>query len=158
MSNPLATYLNDHLAGSNVALDLAERASREHAGTPLGAFLSQLAGDIREDRKALELVMAAAGADREEPKLKLSWLQSQLSRLKLDDRLLRRSNPSTLLQLETLELGITGKELLWRALSALNDPPQPAGTDYAELIMRARTQRDAVETQREAIASTELGR
>ena len=37
-SEQLGTYLNDHLAGSVVAVDLLEHLEKAHAGTPLQKF------------------------------------------------------------------------------------------------------------------------
>jgi hypothetical protein len=155
MGSPLATYLNDHLAGSAVMLEIAQRLARRHAGTELGTFLNELVGEVREDRRALEDVMAQAGVGREQPKQALAWVTEKIARLKLDDRLLRRSTPTTLLDLETLELGITGKELLWRVLAALPAAPT-AGHSLDELIARAERQRAGVETHRATLGAAEL--
>jgi hypothetical protein len=55
--------------------------------------------------------------------------------------------------LEGLALGITGKQLLWRALQSASDTtPQLRGLDYARLEQRAREQRDRVEEKRLAAA------
>lgn len=62
----LSVYLNDHLMGSTAVIEVVRRASREHAGTELGAFLSRLAREIAEDRQALRRLMAAVGALRDQ--------------------------------------------------------------------------------------------
>ena len=53
----LATYLNDHLAGSVVALELLENLEEIHANAPLAAFFSKLRADIEADRQELETLM-----------------------------------------------------------------------------------------------------
>jgi hypothetical protein len=53
----IATYLNDHLAGSVVALELLEQMEAEHAGTPLEHFLAELRADIAADGQELESLM-----------------------------------------------------------------------------------------------------
>jgi hypothetical protein len=108
----LAIYLNDHLAGSVGAIEMARRAAREHAGTELGAFFSRLAGEIEADHQALRRVMAAAGARPQHAKLALAWLGEKAGRLKLNGRVLRRSPLSPFVELEALEVGIYGKQLL----------------------------------------------
>ena len=54
----LATYLNDHLAGSVVALELLEHLGKAHPGTPTERFATELRADIAADRKELEDLMA----------------------------------------------------------------------------------------------------
>jgi hypothetical protein len=155
MGTALATYLNDHLAGATAAVDLVERTAREQSGRPLGAFLSKLAGEIRADKQALEDVMAAAGVEKDQPKLVLASLMEKVGRLRIDDRVLGRATPSPLLELESLVLGITGKALLWRALATLPDPPT-GGHSLEQLEERAERQRAEVEEHRLAIAGSAL--
>ncbi len=55
--------------------------------------------------------------------------------------------------LEGLALGITGKQLLWRALAASTESvPALRGLDYTTLEKRAAAQRDSVEGKRLAAA------
>ena len=42
----IATYLNDHLAGSVAALELLEHLEAAHAGTPLERFVAELRVDV----------------------------------------------------------------------------------------------------------------
>jgi hypothetical protein len=143
----LTTYLNDHLAGSMGAIELVRRAAREHEGTELGAFLSRLAREIEEDRQALRRVMAAAGAGTQHEKLVLAWVAEKVGRLKLNERLLHRSPLSPFIELETLEVGIYGKQLLWQALRE-HRPPGSEAVDPDELIARAERQRAEIEEHR----------
>ena len=64
MSDLLAIYLNDHLAGSTVGVELARRARGSNDGTELGEFLATLAAEIEEDRDTLGEVMGSVGAGR----------------------------------------------------------------------------------------------
>ena len=57
----LGIYLNDHLAGSTVGIELARRGAKEYGGTELGAFFAGLAAEIEEDRETLKALMAANG-------------------------------------------------------------------------------------------------
>jgi hypothetical protein len=148
----LSVYLNDHLAGSTTAIELVRYAAREHEGTGLGSFLSRLAVEIEEDRQALRRVMAAAGARPDTAKIALAWLAEKARRLKLNGRLLRRSPLSPFIELETLELGIYGKQLLWQALRE-HRPPGAAAVDLDHLITRAERQRGEVERHRLAAGS-----
>ena len=58
----LAIYLNDHLAGSTVGVELARRARGANEGTELGQLLERLVREIEEDRDTLGAVMDAVGA------------------------------------------------------------------------------------------------
>ena len=67
---------------------------------------------------------------------------------KLNGRVTRRSGLSSVLELETLRLGIEGKSLLWQTLLSL---PPAKGLDRArlqDLLDRARHQIDTVEGMR----------
>jgi len=45
----IATYLNDHLTGSGVALELLEYVERAHAGPPLERFFAKLQEEVKAD-------------------------------------------------------------------------------------------------------------
>jgi len=49
----LATYLNDHLAGATVGVELARRVASSNRDTSYGATLAELAREIEEDRETL---------------------------------------------------------------------------------------------------------
>jgi hypothetical protein len=52
----LAAYLNDHFAGSVMAVDLAQ-LENSHAGTQMARVFSELRGDIESDRRELKTLM-----------------------------------------------------------------------------------------------------
>ena len=47
----LATYLNDHLAGSVIALEMLESLEKMRTGTPVAAFAAWLRAEVAEDRQ-----------------------------------------------------------------------------------------------------------
>ena len=59
----LDIYLNDHLAGATLGVELSRRAASENDGIELGDFLQRLHREIAEDRGVLEGVMAALAVD-----------------------------------------------------------------------------------------------
>lgn len=148
----LAVYLNDHLAGSTVAVELSRRAAGEHAGTELGAVFGRLATEIAQDRQALRRLMEATGVRPQLAKVAAAWAGEKAGRLKLNGHLLKRSPLSPLVELETLEVGIYGKLLLWQALRERR-PPGSAAIDLDELIERATRQLSEVERHRLDAAS-----
>jgi hypothetical protein len=155
-SKYLATYLNDHLAGSTFALDLAKRAASENEGTELGAFLSVLALEIEADRRALQEIMSAFGVSTDPLKQVIAWVGEKAARLKPNGQLLGYSPLSPLIELETLLLGITGKLHLWHALDeAFGDDAIPVAS-LPELIARAEQQRADVERHRVEVSRRAL--
>lgn len=152
MSDPLATYLHDHLAGSRIALDLLGALAEEHGGEPLGAFAEELRVEIDEDRQTLEDLSVLAGpAGTSLTKDGLAWLAEKAARVKL-----RRDaghGLGTLEALETIALGILGKRALWRALAHVAGADgRLQGPDYGQLIARAETQFARVEERRLVVA------
>jgi len=145
----LATYLNDHYAGSVAGVELARRARASNNGSELGGLLHRLAGEIEEDRGTLVAIMEAVGAKRDPIKPHLAWAGEKLGRLKPNGQLTGQSPLSPLIELEGLELGITAKASLWRALGQLADP-RLTGFDFDALAERARRQREELEPQRVA--------
>ena len=57
----LSAYLNDHLAGSAAAIQLANRCREQRRNSDLGRYLEVLAREIEEDRHVLAQVMTAVG-------------------------------------------------------------------------------------------------
>ena len=154
----LATYLNDHLAGSVVALELLDHLEEDGAGTAEASTLAEVHAEIEADRQELEAFMAQLGIAVSAPRKATGWLVEKLSEIKLHlddagDGALRR-----LEALETISLGIAGKAALWDALAAAAEAaPEPNGLDYPRLGQRAQTQRAVVESLRLRVAEEAFG-
>jgi hypothetical protein len=144
----LHVYLNDHLAGSAAAIQLASRRADEHEGTELGTHLRELVAEIETDRRTLERVMEAVGASPNRIKQGAAIGAELVTRLKhLVPVVGSGSRETALLEdLELLSLGIEGKRLLWLALAsrAARDD-RLAEFAFAELEERAARQRDGLE-------------
>ena len=153
----LAIYLNDHLAGATVGVELAQRSATNNRTSAYGRFLQQLAIEIREDRESLLELMRALGVRIDRVKVSAAWTAEKLGRLKLNGRLLGYSPLSRLVEIEALMLGVTGKLALWRALEQLEPShPQLANATLAELIVRAQRQLEGLEDQRISAAGEAL--
>jgi hypothetical protein len=135
----LSTYLNDHLATSLAALELARRAAGSNRGTATGRQLEQLASALQEDRQALQEAMGRLGVGRDLAKLTVGWTAEKVGRLKLNGRLIGYSPLSRVEELELLTLGVEGKLLLWQGLARLRSLEQ-ARLPLDHLIGRARGQ------------------
>ncbi len=143
----LAIYLNDHLAGSTVGLELARRAQGASEGTELGRFLTQLVTEIDEDREVLQAVMAKLDVNRDSVKVAFGWAAEKVGRLKLNGQITGSSPLSSVVELEGLTLGVDGKARLWRMLRELADP-RLSEFDFDAFLARAKDQRDALEIRR----------
>lgn len=105
----LGIYLNDHLAGATVGVELARRMARSHIGPRADNSIERLAAEISEDRSALRDIMAALGIPVRSYKVYAGWIGEKAGRLKLNGRLRSRSPLSNLEELEMLRLGVEGK-------------------------------------------------
>lgn len=149
----LRTYLRDHHAGSTGGLELARRAAGNNRDNSYGPELSQIA----EDKQSLEALMDHLDCSADRIKDTIAWAGEKLARLKPNDRLLRYSPLSRLVELEGLALGVTGKRGLWRAVRpVLGD--RAGGVEIADLEARAEDQRSRLEALRERAAAEALGR
>ena len=146
---PLATYLNDHLAGSVVALELLEHLEATHSEDTLRDFFRKLRADIAADRDELEALMKALNIDQSRTRKASAWLTEKLTELKLrfDDP---KAGALLLFEsLEALSLGIEGKRSLLITLAATSETtPSLKFADYDRLQQRAQEQRDRVEDLR----------
>jgi hypothetical protein len=141
----LEIYFADHLAASTAALELARRSARSNAGNATGEFLRRLAVEIEEDRETLERVIAQLGFKASRPKEVAAWVAEKVGRLKFNGQVRGDSPLSRVLELESLALGIAGKEALWTALRRVAAVDM---VDLEGLIERARRQRADVEEHR----------
>jgi hypothetical protein len=147
MSEPLATYLHDHLAGSTFAIELLGSLRDQHGHTDLGAFAAAVLADVQEDQQVLQKIVDRVGKSSVDLKQAAAWLAEKGSQLKL-----RRDDPDglgTLEALETLTLGIAGKLGLWRVLAVVAETDDRLrGNDFDKLMTRAREQHSRVEERR----------
>jgi hypothetical protein len=143
----LSIYLNDHLAGSTVGVELSKRARSANEGTPLGEWLAGLSREIEQDRETLERLMDTLGVRRDQLKNKGAWIAEKAGRLKLNGQLTGYSPLSRLVELESLHLGVNGKLDMWRALGRTLGP-QLDGFDFDQLAQRAERQARELEQRR----------
>jgi hypothetical protein len=153
----LATYLNDHLAGSVVAVELMENLEAAYAGTPIATFINDLRMEVEADQRELEELMSRLEISQSRTRQVSAWLTEKVTELKLriDDS--AQGNLRLLESLEALSLGIEGKKSLWLALAAAAEiSPQLRLVDYERLKQRAEEQRSRVELKRIEVAKVAL--
>jgi hypothetical protein len=155
MSDSLATYVRDHLAGAVLAINLLEALRDQHASEPLGQFAAGLLSEVEADRAVLQGLAERVGAGSSRLKEAAAWLGEKVSRVKLRRR--AAGGLGTFEALEALALGILGKLALWRALGvmAVGDV-RLAGIDFDHLAARAHAQHAQVEARRLDAARTAL--
>lgn len=117
MTERLAIYLNDHLAGATVGVAVAQRMRGSNQGHPdFGPPLAEICAEIEADREALKAVMDQLGIGQSRVKPLAATLGERLGRLKPNGQLRGYSPLSRLVELELLQIGVAGKRRLWRAL------------------------------------------
>jgi hypothetical protein len=145
----LATYLQDHLAGAEAAVELLEHLEKARAETGLASWAGELRADVEADRQELEALMDRLHVAASRPRQAFAWLGEKVTGIKLwvDDP--RDGGLRLLESLEALALGIEGKGALWRSLAAAAQAaPTLQGVDYDRLERRAEDQRRRVEGRR----------
>jgi hypothetical protein len=152
----LSIYLQDHLAGATAGVNLARRASKHNEGTPTGRRLEQIAHEIEADRDTLAGFMSELDVPSSWAKIGAAWMTERLSRLKPNGRGRGDTQLLRMHELETLSLGIAGKQSLWEALRMSPQSAAIANLDLDDLHERARSQRERVEMERIALAREAL--
>src|SRR3954466_15190584 len=151
----LPIYLNDHLTGSTIGVELVKRARSENEGTELGSFLGELCRELVEDRRALMSLMRNLGIAPSGAKIAAGWIAEKLGRLKLNGEVKEYSPLSRVLELEGLRSGIDAKREMWLPLQEISDCDERLqSAPLVDLIARARSQSERLEPHRRAAART----
>ena len=156
--DPVAIYVEDHLALSLGGIRLAKRALAENQGTPFADFLGRLLPELEEDRAALKDIARALGSGGSALKEAAVVLGELAGRLKLNGRLFEYSPLSRLWELEGLMAGTESRRGLWKLLAKLRkrDPRlQPFDVERHE--ERARHQREELDRWRQRAADVAFG-
>jgi hypothetical protein len=145
---PMDTYLNDHLAGSTLGIDLAKQI-RDRSEGRLRALMERITAEIEEDRETLIELMERMGATKNPVKQAGAWMTEKASRVKFSGLSSGEPDVGLFMALESLTLGVAGKECMWQVLLRVQDGYEPlAAIDLDRLIERARTQHAQLEQER----------
>ena len=147
MSDPLSTYLHDHLGGAKAAIDLLEAMRDGHKDQPLKDFAAYLLVEVQADRDTLQRLAEKVGSGSNALKEFSGWFAEKITRLKLGQG--SGGDFGTFEALEFLALGVRGKMGMWRALdvAAVGDT-RLSGCDFKQLAARAEAQYQQVEQKR----------
>lgn len=152
----LAIYLNDHLAGATLGVELARRLRSSNQGdAEFGEPLAQLCAEIEEDQLTLVRLMENRGVSRDPVKPVLAKVAERLGRLKLNGRIRGYSPLSRVLELEVLSGMVGGKLQLWNALEQ-SFGQSLDGFDFHDLAARADNQGQRLEDLHLAAAQRAL--
>ena len=146
----LATYLNDHLAGSVAAIKLLDHLIDDHKGNRLEKFFADLREDVHADQEVLQNLMRKLDLEESSVRKAGAWVAETIGQAKIA---LSSDSVSLLQAMEGLALGVTGKKLLWRALRTVEaELSQLQGIDLSRLEQRAADQFERVEKERLHVA------
>ncbi len=155
MSDPLSTYLHDHLGGAKAAIDLLEAMRDGHKDQPLKDFAASLLIEVQADRDTLQRLAEKVGSGSNVLKEFSGWFGEKATRFKLGQG--SGGDFGTFEALEFLALGVRGKMGMWRALdvAAVGDT-RLSGCDFKQLAARAEAQYQQVEQNRMQAAKSAL--
>ncbi len=147
-STALATYLNDHIAGSVIALELLGHLI-EHDPASGRDDLVRIRTEIEEDQQALRRILGQVGGHESPIRKAAAWITEKLGQVKLRVDETDSGELRVLEALEALGLGVQGKLMLWRALATVAGAvPSLGAIDFQQLQRRAERQFNQIEELR----------
>jgi hypothetical protein len=157
-TDPLALYLNDHLAGSVAALHMMEELAEHERGSPLEEKLLALRAEAAEEQEMLRDLLARIDAGESRLKQAAAWIAEKVGQGKLAVAARHHPALATLQGLESLALGLEGKLCLYRVLAEIA-PNDPRMSEYrfATLVARTVIQQSMIEHERLDAARAAFG-
>lgn len=151
MAEPVSIYLNDHIGGAQIALQLLEAMRDHHDDRHYREFADRLLPEIGSDDDTLRAIAAKIGGGPSAIKTAGGWLVEKAARWKLGHT--GSTGLDLFESLELLLLGIHGKLCLWKALrTASTLDARLREYDFDSLMGRANDQHELVERERLALA------
>ena len=145
----LATYLNEHLAGSVVAIELLGRLT-DNAGadTTRKQEMIELHKEIEADQDLLKKLLESRSSSQSTVKKAGAWVIEKVTRAKLHLAESKDAGLGEVEAFEVLSLGIAGKKGLWEVLQHVLPESEFPGNPWADLIQNADKQRAQAERWR----------
>ena len=153
----VSIYLEDHRAAAAGGVALARRIAEQYGDDPNFESLVELAAEIREDERALDIIRRGLDADGGYVKRLVAVVGERLGRLKLNGTIVRSSPLSKVIELEALIAAVSGKQRGWNALRAYAGGDELVGVDLADLDDRATRQLDELRRLHARAARIALG-
>ena len=143
------TYLRDHLAGADTAIQVVHGLRDAYRGSPEGTLFGSLYDQFREDRGVVEGILAELGYTSRSTKRLAGRATGNALRAVAGGA---AGDLSLFRTLEALAIGVQGKRCLWRAAQALVGLPHPPGRrSFAELEADAVHQWETIERHRRSV-------
>jgi hypothetical protein len=150
-----ASYLRDHLAGADAAIQMVQRLSDAYLGSPEGTLFGTLYEQFCEDRGVVEAILVDLGATPRSVKRLAGRATGSILKVVAGGA---PGDLSLFRTLEALAIGVQGKRCLWRAAQALVALPRPPGRrSFIELEADAVSQWEAIERYRRSLALRTFG-
>jgi hypothetical protein len=147
----LTTYINDHLGGATIAIQVLEAMRDQHDDPKFRDFAAVLLPEIEADDRTLRIIAQKIGSGSSAVKEAGGWILEKAVRLKLGHT--GSTDFAMFESLELLALGIQGKLCLWKALRvAAQQDPRLREFGFDELVSRAQQQYEHVESYRLKLA------
>jgi hypothetical protein len=119
MSEPLVTYLNDHLGGAQIAVQVLEAMRDQHDDPKFREFANTLLPEIEADDRVLRSIAEKIGSGPSVAKQAGGWLLEKFARLKLDHTGSTNFEMFESLELQRIKFGLSRKpfpysvEIIW---------------------------------------------
>lgn len=157
-AEPLAVYLDDHLAGSVAALKMMEELIQLESGRALEAKLRELHAEVLDEQRGVRDLLERIRSSPSPVKQAAAWLSEKVGEGRL--ALSARTHPALarMQALEALALGLQGKLALYRVLAELAPDDRRLHGDFAALADRTTRQHAMVEHERLAAARAAFAR
>nr|WP_204332009.1 hypothetical protein [Geodermatophilus sabuli] len=154
----LGIYTNDHLASATGGIELVTRMLGRHRGTSHEPRLEELLDELREERAALRTTMGALGIPVRQYKQAAVWIGEKLSRVKLNGRVLSRSELSDLVEFEFIATAVLAKRAGFETLRAIGEADSRVDAALFErLIAQADKQHHWLADTRREVAARVFG-
>ncbi len=124
---------------------MAGRVADRYGALPGFESLTQLALEIRQDQRALDVLVHGLDVNGGALKRLIVWFGERLGRLKLNGTLVRPSPLSRVIELEALVAGVIAKQRGWASLRVFAGGDELADVDLVELQLRADDQIDELQ-------------
>lgn len=151
----LTTYINDHLGGATIAIQLLEAMRDQHDDPKFREFATSLLPEIEADDHTLRTIAQKINSGSSAVKEAGGWILEKAARLKLGHT--GSTDFAMFESLELLALGIHVKLCLWKALRvAAPQDTRLREFSFEDLMSRAQQQYDQVESHRLNLAPVVL--
>ncbi len=152
----LSIYLNDHLALLVGTQELVNRSLESNRGSEFGQFLETVGESNKQERKALEALMAKQDVTENRTKTAGAWIAERVGRLKLNGEITAYSDLTRLVEIEGVGVALEAKRMFWDTLCRVGFT-EVRGLQTRSIARRAEQQMEELDKHRAQAAERALG-